>query len=134
MEKSINIRIEAGEEILEQNPFILQSLERDLKRELDHPILYETKPNPEGTMGGEIIVALELAGLAITSLGTIWAILQIRYRGQISIEKEMPDGTKIIITKSNLTDKQLEEEFNKLENEAREKKLFKFILKLGGRQ
>jgi hypothetical protein len=128
VENKINIRIEAGEEILRQTPFLLQYLERDLQRELDHPVQREAKPSPEGTMSGEIISAIELAGLAITTLGTIWTILQIRYRGQISIEKELADGSKVIITKANLTD-----ELKKLEDEARAKKLLKFILKLGGK-
>lgn len=133
MEKTIDIRIETDEMTLKRDPFFLQKLERDLQREVDLPVIRKTIPSPENTMSGEIIGAIELAGLAITTLGTIWTILQIRYRGQISIEKEMADGSKVTVTKANLTDKQLEDELKKLEEEAREKKLLKFILKLGGK-
>ena len=101
MENLINLRIEASEESLEHDPFILQNLERDIQREIESQILRETKLSPEGSMSGEIVSAMELAGLAVTTLGTIWTILKIHYRGQISFEKELADGTKITITPKN---------------------------------
>jgi hypothetical protein len=133
MKNLIDLRIELNEAGLESDPFSLRNLERDIQREVPNQISHETRTSPEGTMGGDIVIALELAGLAVSALNAIWTILLVRYKYQMSFEKELADGTKITITQTSLTKKQLEQEMEEHEKEAKEKKLKKFIIKLGGK-
>lgn len=130
MEPQIDVRIELDEASLERDPFFLQNLEQDLQREIRAPLARETHKSPAGSMGPEIVTVIELAGLAVTALGTLYTVLQVRHRDEISFEKELPDGSKVIIKKGKLTDAELQKELARLEQEAKENKIRKLIMKL----
>ena len=133
MDNQIGLRIELDEENLTRDPFFLQNLEQDFKREIHISISRETRKLAKGAMGPDLIVAIELAGVTVTALGTVWTILQIRYRGEVTIEKELPDGRKITVKKGNLTDAQLRKEMENIDSEVRAEKIRKLYLKMTGK-
>ena len=130
MDNQIDLRIELDEEDLARDPLFLQNLERDLKREIRSPISHETRKPPEGAQGPEIIVAIELAKLAVMALGAIITMILVRYRGEITIEKELPDGRKVTVKKGKLTDAELRKELADLEQEAKADKIRKLFIKM----
>lgn len=131
MAENLKVRIEINnhDSPIEKS-LVLQNLEQDIVRELKIPVYFETIKSPKGSMSGDIVSAIELASLSLTALGLLWSILQVRFRGGITIEKQYKDGTKITITKSHLTDKELSKELAKQEEEIKKQLIEKILLKL----
>ena len=131
MSGNLKVRIEiANNDSPIEKSLVLQDLEQDISRELQIPVHLDTIKSPKGSMSGDIVLAIELAGITLTALGLLWSILQIRFRGSITIEKEYKDGTKITTTKNNLTDKELSKELAKQEEEIKKQLIEKLLIKL----
>lgn len=118
MSNVFNIKIESSHKNPVYNASKLRKLGAELERELETTCVYSTAESPDNTQAGDIVTALEIVSLSVSALTLIWAILKIRFRGSVTIEKTLPNGSKVTLFQGSLTDKEFEEFKKKVEHEA----------------
>ena len=115
--KNVNLRIE----FKKHKPLINNNSYKELKDILENELGISFQPKlkspPPGTMGNELITALQALAVTINLLGLIWAIIVTKFRCSISIEILFEDGTKMNIEKKALSDRQMQEEVKKVQQE-----------------
>ena len=118
MNAHLNIRIEIDGGEPNANSQRLRKLGAELERELDACCSYDTIKSPDDTQAGDLATTVQIVGVAIPALALLWSIVKIRFRSSITIEKILPDGTKVTMVKNLLSDKQFEEFRKQVESEA----------------
>ncbi len=125
MAEEINIRIEVTDEPTPSSSQLLQDLRTKLQQKLEVRCTTEKIPGPANSMG-DITVAIEILGLAISMLNTA-IVLTTLYRQQRQRQNITIEGNNYTRHISNHT----KEEIDEIISEIKEKELKDIILKVG---
>ena len=119
MMKTIPVRIKLASKQALVNNQVYEELHEALEEELGDGFDLVREPAPAGTMGDDLVVAIQALIVTVNALALIWAIIVTRYRCTVTVEIAFKDGSKMTIEKKALSEARLAKEVKKFEEEIK---------------